>query len=118
MGCDMVVALGRATVDGSTLFGQNSERSAGPCHVLRRLAGRTCAPDEKVCTQFLELPQTRQTYTVLGSQPEGWWGITHGLNDNGLAVGFVPLRSKLAGGRRSLLAADLVRLILERSRTA
>jgi secernin len=118
MGCDMVVALGRATVDGGTLFGQNSDRSAGRCHVLRRTAGRTSAPDEKVRTRLLELPQARQTYAVLGSQPEGWWGYTHGLNDNALAVGFVPLRSKLTGGRRGLLAADLVRLVLERGRTA
>jgi secernin len=118
MGCDMVVALGRATVDGGTLFGQNSDRSAGRWHVLRRTAGRTCAADEKVRTRFLELPQARQTFTVLGSQPEGWWGYTHGLNEHALAVGFVPLRSKLTGGRRGLLAADLVRLVLERGRTA
>ena len=87
MGCDMVVALGRATVDGGTLFGQNSDRSAGRWHVLRRTAGRTCAADEKVRTRFLELPQARQTFTVLGSQPEGWWGYTHGINERGLVAG-------------------------------
>jgi secernin len=114
----MVVALGRATVDGGTLFGQNSDRSTGRCHVLRRNAGRTCAADEKVRTRFIELPQARQTYTVLANQPEAWWGYTHGVNDNALAAGFVPLRSKLTGGRRGLLAADLVRLVLERGRTA
>ena len=32
MGCAMVVALGRATVEGCTLFGQNSGRPLRRCH--------------------------------------------------------------------------------------
>ena len=67
MGCDIVVALGRATVEGNTLFGHNCDRPARQCQALHRTPGQSYAPGEKVRTQGLELPQARQTYTVLGS---------------------------------------------------
>ncbi|HEV3259376.1 MAG TPA: carcinine hydrolase/isopenicillin-N N-acyltransferase family protein [Gemmataceae bacterium] len=118
MGGDLVVALGRATVDGITLFGQNSDQPARQCQVLRRTPGRAFAADEKVRTQFLELPQARQTWTVLGGQPEGRWGYTHGVNEHGLAAGCASLRGRLGCQRPGLLGTDLVRLALERCQNA
>ena len=118
MGGDLVVALGRATVDGHTLFGHNCEQPARACPSLQLVRGRSFVFGEKVQTSSLELPQARQTSTVLGSRPHGTWGFEHGLNVYGVAVGRAPLRTRVAGMDPGLRGTDLVRLILERSQTA
>jgi dipeptidase len=114
MGGDMVVALGRATVDGHTLFGHNSGQPSGVGQVLCLTPARRHAPGENVRTQFLEVPQARETFRVLGSQARGRWGYQHGVNEHGLAAGAVPLRTRLSCDQPGLTGPDLVRLVLER----
>ncbi len=118
MGCDMVVALGRATVDGHTLLGHNSDRPGAPAAVVRRTVGRPFTPGESVRAQLVEVPQVRQTFTVLAVGPEGTWGYDHGLNGQQVAVGRAALQTRLACERPTLLGTDLVRLVLERARSA
>lgn len=118
MGCDMVVALGPATVDGRMLFGYNSDRPSGERQKFLRLVGHEHAPDEKVRLANVELPQARHTYTVLAAQPNGCWGFTQGVNDQGVASGCATLHNKIPCTGPGLLGTDLVRLILERSRSA
>lgn len=118
MGCDVVVALGQATVDGVTLFGQNCDQPAGHYPALCRTPAVAHAGDEWIRTPRWELPQARQTYTVLASRPPSAWGYTHGINENHLAVGCIPLRNKIPCRDDGLLGTDLVRLSLERCRTA
>src|SRR5205809_6333652 len=81
MGCDMVVARGTATGAGATLFAANCHRPHGETQAVRLVAGRTFALGETVQTQAIQLPQARQTHTVLAIQPEGCWGYLHGLNE-------------------------------------
>jgi secernin len=114
----MVVALGEATVQGQTLFAHNSDQQPQDIQVLERVPGRAHEAGENVAVQFLAIPQARHTLTVLGSQPAGVWGYTHGLNDHGLAAGCTRLSSKLQIDRPGLLGTDLVRLALERCSTA
>jgi secernin len=80
--------------------------------------GRSFAAGEKVFTQYLELPQARQVCGVLASQPAGCWGYDCGVNEHQVAAGCVALRSALRCPCPGLLGTDLVRLTLERSRTA
>jgi secernin len=109
MGSDMVVALGRATADGHTLFGQNGSGPTGRCQPLRLTRSRSFAAGERLRTQYLELPQARQAHTVLGSQPNGCWGYDHGINEHQVAVGCVPLRATLTCPGPGLLGTDLER---------
>src|SRR5262249_42248633 len=81
-----------------------------------RVPGREFAPGEKVAG--LGLPQARHTYTVLAAQSEGCWGYSQGINDQGVALGCAALRNKIPCTAPGLSKTDLVRLILERSRTA
>jgi hypothetical protein len=118
MGCDAMVALGRATVDGQTLFGQTCYQPRNSWQPLCCTAGRAFTGCETVRTQHLDLPQARQTYKVVGSQPEGCWGYDHGLNEHQVAAGWAALRPALPGCKTGLLGTDLVRLALERSRSA
>jgi secernin len=114
----MVVALGPATADGSTLFGHNSGRTDAQCQVVHQTIGRAFALGEKVRTQCLELPQARRTYSVLASQPPGVWGYDHGVNEQQVAMGRAALHNRLRCQRPTLLGTDLVRLVLERARSA
>jgi dipeptidase len=114
----MAVALGRATVDGHTLFGQNVARPAGESVALCRAPGREFVPGEVLQTPFLALPQARHTYTVLAAQSPECWGYHHGLNECGVAAGCASLLNKLRPAGPGLTGTDLVRLLLERSRTA
>jgi secernin len=117
-GCDAVVARGRATVGGQTYFGHNSDGPADGCHALCRQPGREFTLGEKVQTQRLTLDQVRQTCTVLGSQPAGSWGYSHGVNEHGLALGQAVLRTRLPAAQPGLMPTDLVRLALERAYSA
>jgi hypothetical protein len=54
----------------------------------------------------------------LGSQAPGAWGYEHGVNQHGVAAGRAPLHTRLSSGETGLTGPDLVRLVLERARTA
>lgn len=115
---DMVVALGSSTADGSTLFAHNSSQPPRQFQVLKRVAGQAFSAGEKVRAALMEIPQVRQTHTVLGSRPVGSWGYSHGVNEHGLAVGCTQFRTKLCCHGPVLQDTELVRLVLERARTA
>jgi secernin len=118
MGGDIIVALGQATVDGHTLFGHNCRLPARTALVLERIQGRAHAADERLTLHHITLPQARETLTTLGLQATGQWGYLHGLNACGVAVGCAALRTRLPCPRAGLLGSELVRLALERARTA
>jgi secernin len=118
MGGDTLVALGSATAGGSTLFGHNRHGRAVETIVLQREPGRAHAPEEFVGTPFARVPQARQTFTVLGCRSPQTWGYDFGVNQHGVAVARSAWQSKLPGTDVGLTGPDLVRLALERSRTA
>ena len=116
MGCDMVTALGGATAEGHTLFGHNAACPGGTS-LPRLTPGRPFEAGERVRTCHLEVPQVRCTLTVLGTPGEGW-GLCQGVNELGVAVGRGPLRTRIPCPQPGLLGDELVRLTLERARSA
>jgi secernin len=118
MGGDMIVALGRATVDGHTLFGHNCRQPGRVALCLHRSPGKAHAPDERVSLHRAVLPQARETLTTVGLQALGQWGYLHGFNVCGVAIGCTALRTRLACDAPGLLGIELVRLALERAHTA
>jgi secernin len=118
MGCDMVVAVGPATENRHTLFGTNYHGVAGAGMALRLNPGRAFELGETVQTQVLQLPQARQTFNVLGNQPLNTWGYQHGINEYEVVAACCTWRSKLVCDQPGLTGTDLVRLLLERCRSA
>jgi len=118
MGCDMVVAVGAATENRHTLFGANCHGLPRAGMALRLNPGRAFALGETVQTQILPLPQARQTFTVLGNQPLNTWGYEHGINEFEVVAACSTWRSKLLCDQPGLTGTDLVRLVLERCRSA
>src|SRR5438105_725782 len=118
MGGNTVVALGRATDDGLTHFGHNSNKTARQFQPLTFMPRRAYAADQTVQTQGLTLPQVRQTFAVLAGQPYGCWGYEYGLNEHQLALACIGLAGQDAPLVPALTGPDLVRLGLERCTNA
>jgi secernin len=118
MGCDMVVALGTATGTGQAFFAANSHRPVDEAQAIRLVPGRTFAAGETLSTRFVQVPQVRQTCTVLAAQPHNHWGYLQGVNEHRVAVGVSDWQSRLERDRPGLLGTELVRLTLERAHNA
>jgi secernin len=119
MGSDMLVALKEASADGSTLFGLNHHcAAANQRHALQMVQGQMYDTGAVIPLGGMNIPQARQTFSALGVQAIGQWGFVHGVNEHRVAIGFTSWRSRLKGGLAPLAGADLVRLALERSRSA
>jgi dipeptidase len=118
--CDCVVALGSEAARGATLFGKNSDREKLEAQPLRALARAEHAPGSRVRATYLELPQARETFAVLGSGPHWCWGLEQGVNEHGVVIGneTVFTHEELELPAVGLLGMDLVRLALERTRSA
>jgi secernin len=111
--CDSLCAL----QPGRTLFAKSSDRPPGEAQVIEPLAAR--APGPSLRTQYLELPDAGAV-AVLGSRPTWLWGVEHGVNAHRVAIGNEQLWTVDDPSRQpdALTGMDLVRLGLERARTA
>lgn len=100
------------------LFAKNSDRPARECQPLALLPAARHPSGSAAHCQYIEIPQVQRTLRVLGSRPFWLWGLEHGVNEAGVAVGnhTVFTRDKPEG--RKLIGMDVVRLALERSSTA
>jgi secernin len=118
LACDSMVALAGATADGAALFAKNSDRPAGECQPLVQVPARRHAPGTRLGCQYLEVAQVPETARLIGSRPWWLWGFEHGLNEHGVAIGNHTVFSKDPLAGRGLIGMDLVRLGLERGRSA
>jgi len=115
--CDTFVAVGSASVDGSTIFGKNSDRPYQEIQNLVHITHQTHAEENLECT-YIEIPQIPETYEVILCQPYWIWGAEMGANEWGVVIGNEAVHSKEPLGPPALLGMDLLRLGLERGKTA
>ncbi len=118
MGCDLVTALGSATVTGHTLVGVNHFSLGTAQDGLCVLSAKVHAPDENVVHPRVNIPEIRQTARVLGWQSPAAWGLSFGCNEHQLTVGVSRWKSRFAPSKDGLDGPDLVRLALERATSA
>ena len=118
MGCDTLVALGTVTSDGVALLAKNSDRPPRECQRIVRIPRRSNPVGARLRCQYIEVPEVAETATVLGSQPYWLWGLEHGVNQHRVAIGNETVFAKELLGPVGLTGMDLVRLGLERARTA
>jgi secernin len=111
--CDTLCIVG----DTGTLFGKNSDRPPREPQVVEPHAVRTAGGTLR--TQYLELPDTGAA-AVLLSRPAWLWGAEHGVNEHRVAIGNEKVWTvdDAKSAPPALLGMDLVRLTLERARTA
>jgi dipeptidase len=116
--CDSLVALGGVTADGATLFAKNSDRPAAEPQPLVQQAAQRHAPGTRVRCTYIDIPQAAATARLIGSRPYWCWGFEHGLNEHGVAIGNHTVFTRDGLGEPGLIGMDLVRLGLERARSA
>ena len=114
--CDTLIAF---TPQG-TIFGKNSDRDPNEVQNLIPIPPQDHAKGETVKCTYIEIPQVSHTNGVLLSQPCWMWGAEIGVNEFGVAIGNEALFAKVAPRKKNkyLLGMDLLRLGLERGKTA
>jgi len=118
MGCDTFIALAPTTREGVTLFAKNSDRPPFECQRIVQLPRRANGAGARVRCQYLEIPDAPETAALVGSQPYWLWGLEQGVNEHRVAIGNETVYTKELLGPVGLTGMDLVRLGLERGRTA
>ncbi|CAN5761522.1 dipeptidase [soil metagenome] len=112
--CDTLVSL----TDDGVLFAKNSDRDPNESQVLRWHPAADHAPGDEVRCTWISVPQVGHTNAVVLSQPWWMWGAEMGANEHGVTIGNEAVFTKRPKGETALLGMDLLRLGLERSRTA
>ena len=117
--CDTLIVSSATTKYESGLFAKNSDRPPNEAQYLDWIpAGSNGNGGSLRCT-YLDVPQVRQTHAVLLSRPFWMWGGEMGVNQFGLTIGNEAVFSKIPANKEpALLGMDLLRLGLERARTA
>ena len=113
-----MVALSNTTTNSQTIFAKNSDRSADECQPLVQRERVRHEPNSVVECQFVRLPQVKETYRHVGSRPYWCWGYEHGFNEHQVVIGNEGLRSKFEFTEPKLIGMEILRLGLERGRTA
>jgi len=116
---DCVVAVGEQTTAGVTLFAKNSARRAGECQSFVQFSEANHPPQARLQCTHIAIPQVAETYRVMGHSPCWVWGFEHGVNEYAVAIGCQRIFSREAiETEPGLIGMDLVRLGLERGRSA
>ena len=117
--CDALVAIGRNTRDGTTLFAQNSDRSVAEPQSLVQFPAAYHPLGARVECTHIAIPQVAETYRVMGHAPDWVWGFEQGVNEHAVAIGKQRVSTKQPVEEQiGLVGMDLVRLGLERGRDA
>jgi dipeptidase len=117
--CDTLVALPSVTANGSTILAKNSDREPDEAQAIMLLPRQTW--QEATCrTTFISIQQVAETYACILSRPFQMWGAEMGVNEWGVAIGneAVFTRIKIPKNNTGLTGMDLLRLALERTKTA
>jgi secernin len=122
LGCDIIVAVGKATLDGTVIFGKNSDRRPNESQPLV-YHPQLHHKEKTIGCQNIEIPQVPVTYGHIGSRPYWLWGYEQGVNEFGVAIGNAAASGSKDGfeepaDKAGLIGMDLVRLGLERGKTA
>jgi len=116
--CDTAVAVGSATASGHVVFAKNSDRHPNESQPLFHAPRAHHDDGASLRCQYLDIPQVAETWEVVGGRPWWLWGFETGVNEWGVAIGNEAVMSREPFAETGLLGMDLVRLGLERGRTA
>ena len=116
--CDTLVALGNSTEDGHVIFGKNSDRPFNEVQLITYFPRTKYEKGNSLKCTYLEIPQVSETYAILLSQPFWMWGAEMGANEYDVVIGNEAVYTHEPLRRIGLLGMDLLRLGLERGKSA
>ncbi|MHA1254172.1 MAG: C69 family dipeptidase [Promethearchaeota archaeon] len=116
--CDTFVSLKSASKDNSVIFGKNSDRLSNEAQLISYVPQTKYSKGEEVQCTYITIPQVNETAAILMSQPYWMYGCEMGCNEYGVAIGNEAVATKEPLKQTGLLGMDLLRLGLERGKTA
>lgn len=112
--CDTIAVV----TDQKVLFAKNSDRDPNEAQIPEWHPRARHEPGAAVKCTYLEIPQVDETYGTLISRPFWMWGAEMGTNEHGVTIGNEAVFTNQTYETTGLTGMDLLRLSLERSRTA
>jgi len=116
--CDTFVSLTSASKDKTVIFGKNSDRLSNEAQLITYVPRTKYSKGEEVQCTHITIPQVNETAAILMSQPYWMYGCEMGCNEYGVAIGNEAVATKEPLKETGLLGMDLLRLGLERGKTA
>lgn len=117
--CSSFVVMGTETKSGNIIYAKNSDRPFNESQPLIYYPAADHPEGSYTECSFIKIPQVKHTYACIGSKPHFFWGFEHGVNEHGLAIGNEQVSGREIPERRwGLIGMDILRLALERARTA
>jgi len=116
--CDTYIALKNATKDESVIFGKNSDRLGDEAQLITYAPRIKHLKGELLKCTHISIPQVSETYSIILSQPWWMWGAEMGANENSVVIGNEAVATKEPLKEKGLLGMDLLRLGLERGKSA
>ncbi|MFX1375480.1 MAG: C69 family dipeptidase [Promethearchaeota archaeon] len=116
--CDTYVALNTATSDNSVIFGKNSDRKISEAQLITYTPQKRHSDGEDLECTCISISQVCKTNAVILSKPFWIWGAEMGANECGVVIGNEALATREPLKEIGLIGMDLLRLGLERGKTA
>ncbi len=116
--CDTLVITAESAVKGVAIFAKNSDREPTEAQLLELVPARSWPEGTHLFATYVGVPQVSRTHRALLSRPLWLGGAEMGLNEHGVAIGNEAVFTRAPAQARGLLGMDLVRLGLERARSA
>ncbi|WP_411823340.1 carcinine hydrolase/isopenicillin-N N-acyltransferase family protein [Leptospira sp. 'Mane'] len=118
--CDTSLATELFTGTEKRIFAKNSDREPNEAQLILHSPKQNHPKGSFVQCTFISIPEIETTNEVFLSKPFHMWGAEMGVNEYGLAIGneAVFTKFKIKKQNDGLTGMDLLRLALERCRTA
>lgn len=123
--CDNLVVHPDSTSSSRMIFAKNSDRPAYESQPLVYNPRKRYEKGTTLKLANLEIPQVEETFLHVGSAPYWCWGYEEGMNEHGVAIGNEAIFTKDLKEsaqdpykQKGIIGMELVRLGLERGRTA
>ncbi|MFW9940889.1 MAG: peptidase C69 [Candidatus Thorarchaeota archaeon] len=116
--CDTFVALGNATKERNVIFGKNSDRPYDEAQIIVYVPQKRHKEGDILKCTYIEIDQVHETNGIILSQPWWMWGAEMGANEHSVVIGNEAIYTNEPIRDIGLLGMDLLRLGLERGKTA
>ncbi len=116
--CDTYVCLSTSTLDGSVIFGKNSDRIISEAQLITYSPRIKYSKGEALNCTHISIPQASETAAVVLSQPYFMYGAEMGANEYNVVIGNEAIITREPLRDSGLIGMDLLRLGLERGRSA
>ena len=117
--CDTFVYVPTKNEGSNIIFGKNSDREPNEAQAIVRIPSKQNISGQLKCT-YIDIPQVKESYEVILSKPFQMWGAEMGANEHGLVIGNEAVFTKVKINKKNsaLTGMDMIRLALERAKTA